>query len=210
MSPVELLGYAATALIVTAMLMGSVVRLRALNMLGAVAFAVYGVLVHAMPLVVTNGIIVLVHGWKLLQIARHRVDLAVVASSGPQAPLARRFLRIHGPEIARRHPDFDLDALEAPRMAYVMRDAAVAGLFVWTEDGDTVRLHLDYVLPAFRDLRCAVLFVDHQGPGWRERGRIRLAAPPAGQLRRDRRRGWGLLAPHPLPAGLEPVDAAGV
>jgi len=207
MNPVDLLGYAATVLIVTAMLMGSVVRLRLLNMVGAAAFAVYGVLVDAMPLVVTNGVIVGVHAWKLLQIARHRVDLAVVASSGPEAPLARRFLRIHGAEIGRSNPDFDLDALDAPRLAYVMRDAAVAGLFVWTVDGETVRLHLDFVLPAYRDLRCAMLFVDHHAAAWRERGRIRLEVPPAGQLHRDRRRGWGLLAPHPLPGGLEPANA---
>lgn len=202
MSGVDLLGYAATVLVVGAMLMGSLVRLRLLNMAGAAAFGVYGVLVDSMPLVVTNAIIVVVHAWKLIRIARHRADLAVLPASGPAAPLLRRFLQVHGAEIARSHPDFDLDRLDGPGLAYVMRDAAVAGLFVWTEDRDTVRIHLDYVLPAFRDLRCAMVFLDHQQAGWRARGLDRLDYPPAGQIRRDARRAWGLLRPHPLPGGL--------
>ncbi len=180
MSGVELLGYAATVLVVAAMLMGSVVRLRLLNLAGAAAFGVYGALVDSVPLVVTNVIIVVVHAWKLLLIARHQVDLAVLPAAGPDSPLVRRFLALHGAEIARSHPDFDLDRLEGAQVAYVMRDAAVAGLFAWTEDGGTVRLHLDFVLPAFRDLRCAALFVAAHQADWRARGLTRLDCPPAG------------------------------
>lgn len=203
MTGVELLGYVATVLVVGAMLMGSVVRLRLLNMVGAAAFGVYGVLVDSLPLVITNGIIVVVHAWKLIGLARHRADLAVLPASGPGAPLLRRFLHVHGAEIARSHPDFDLDRVPAPGLAYVMRDAAVAGLFVWTEEGDTVRVHLDYVLPAFRDLGCAMVFLAHQAANWRRRGLVRVGYPAAGQIRRDARRAWGLLPPHPLPGGLE-------
>ncbi|MFO7608924.1 MAG: hypothetical protein R6X35_06975, partial [Candidatus Krumholzibacteriia bacterium] len=182
MNGVELLGYVATVLVVGAMLMGSVVRLRVLNMFGAAAFGVYGVLVDSLPLVLTNGIIVVVHAWKLIGLARHRADLAVLPASGPRAPLLRRFLQVHGAEIANSHPDFDLDRVPAPHLAYVMRDAAVAGLFVWTEDKDAVRVHLDYVLPAFRDLSCAMVFLDHQAADWRARGLDRVAAPPRGQI----------------------------
>ena len=205
MSAVDLLGYAATVLVVAAMLMGSVVRLRILNLLGAAAFGVYGALVHSVPLIVTNVIIVVVHAWKLFLIARHRVDLAVLPARGPDSPLVRRFLALHGPEIARTHPEFALDRLPDPKMAYVMRDAAVAGLFAWTEEGAAARVHLDFVLPAFRDLRCGLLFINHQAAAWQGQGIMGVHCPPGGQIRRDRRRAWGLLRPHPLPAGLEPV-----
>ena len=205
MSAVELLGYAATVLVVAAMLMGSVVRLRILNLLGAAAFGVYGVLVHSVPLIVTNVIIVVVHAWKLFQIARHRVDLAVLPASGPSSPLVARFLALHGAEIARTHPEFRLDRVAGADLAYVMRDAAMAGLFVWTVEGPVVRVHLDFVLPAFRDLRCGLLFVNHHAPQWVGQGTTRLDCPPGGQIRRDRRRAWGLLPGHRLPAGLEPA-----
>ncbi len=205
MSAVDLLGYAATVLVVAAMLMGSVVRLRILNLLGAAAFGVYGALVHSVPLIVTNVIIVVVHAWKLFLIARHRVDLAVLPVSGPSSPLVARFLALHGAEIARTHPDFALDRVGGPNLAYVMRDAAVAGLFVWSVEGRAVRVHLDFVLPAFRDLRCGLLFIDHQAAIWRTASITAVYCPAGGQIRRDRRRAWGLLRPRPLPAGLDPA-----
>ena len=158
-----------------------------------------------MPLIVTNVIIVVVHAWKLFLIARHRVDLAVLPASGPTSPLVARFLALHGAEIARTHPDFVLDRVDGPNLAYVMRDAAMAGLFVWTVEDRAVRVHLDFVLPAFRDLRCGLLFVNHQAPQWVAQGATRLDCPPGGQIRRDRRRAWGLLPGHRLPAGLEPA-----
>lgn len=208
MNKVEILGYVATVLVLASMLMGSVVRLRLLNMIGAAAFAAYGWLVDSMPLVFTNVIIVGVHAWKLMAIARHRVDLAVVEAVGPGAPMVRRFLDVHAAEIARTQPGFDPARHADLKVAYVLRDAAVAGLFAWTEENGRVTLHLDYVLPAYRDLRCAMLLLENRAAGWRKAGLDVVAFPAAGQVRRDLRRGWGLLPPHPLPAGLRRADAA--
>jgi hypothetical protein len=134
------------------------------------------------------------------------VDLAVVEAAGPGAPMVRRFLDVHGAEMADTHPGFDPAAGEGLRLAYVLRDAAVAGLFAWTEAGGRVTVHLDYVLPAYRDLRCARLFLGHYAAGWRDAGLDTVAFGAAGQIQRDLRRGWGLLAPHPLPGGLRRTD----
>jgi hypothetical protein len=206
MNGVEILGYVATVLVLVGMLMGSVVRLRILNGCGAACFAVYGWLVGSTPLVITNVIIVFLQIWKLTAIARHEVDLAVVEAAGPDAPMVRRFLQVHGAEMDRTHPGFDPAAHQGLRLAYVLRNAAVAGLFAWTEEGRRVTLHLDYVLPAYRDLRCAALFLEHQADGWREAGLDTVAFGAAGQVHRDLRRGWGLLAAHTLPGGLQRAE----
>lgn len=202
MNAVDILGYVSTVLVVAAMLMGSVVRLRILNMAGAAGFGIYGVLVDSMPLVVTNGIIVGVHAWKLMLIARHRVDLAVVDAAGPDAPMVHRVLEVHGAEIARVNPDAQPLARPGLRVAYVLRDAALAGVFAWTEEAGTVRVVLDFVLPRDRDLSCAMLFLDHYHAEWTARGLTRVESPPGGQVHRDLRRGWGLLPPHRAPGGL--------
>ena len=54
----ELVGYAASALVVASLAMTSVVRLRAISLIGSVTFVVYGVLIGSVPIVVTNAAIV--------------------------------------------------------------------------------------------------------------------------------------------------------
>jgi len=51
----ELLGYLASGLIVIAMMMSSILWLRMINTVGAAAFAVYGLLIHAYPVALLNG-----------------------------------------------------------------------------------------------------------------------------------------------------------
>ena len=57
----EALGYAASALIAVSLMMTSVLRLRVVNLIGSVAFLVYGVLIGAVPVVVANVVIVVVN-----------------------------------------------------------------------------------------------------------------------------------------------------
>ena len=52
---VELLGYAASALVVAALSMKSVVRLRGLSLCGSIAFLVYGVLIESVPIIMAPG-----------------------------------------------------------------------------------------------------------------------------------------------------------
>lgn len=55
---VEILGYFASGLVAVSFLMKSIVKLRKLNTLGAVCFVVYGIAIHALPVVFINLFIV--------------------------------------------------------------------------------------------------------------------------------------------------------
>jgi len=48
----ELVGYAASALIAISLMMSSILRLRLINLAGAAAFATYGLLIRAYPVAV--------------------------------------------------------------------------------------------------------------------------------------------------------------
>ncbi len=54
MSGVEILGYAASVLVAVSLMMGSMVRLRWINLAGALLFAVYGYILGAYPVLVVN------------------------------------------------------------------------------------------------------------------------------------------------------------
>ncbi|HZI33075.1 MAG TPA: YgjV family protein, partial [Candidatus Binatia bacterium] len=66
----ELTGYTASALIVISMMMSSIVRLRAVNLLGASVFAMYGLLIHAYPVALLNSFTMLVNAFYLLRMQR--------------------------------------------------------------------------------------------------------------------------------------------
>jgi len=64
---IEILGYVASTLVAISLTMSSLAKLRALNLVGASAFAVYGWLVGAYPVMAVNGFITVVNVIYLLR-----------------------------------------------------------------------------------------------------------------------------------------------
>ena len=69
---VDVLGFAASALIVVSLTMRSIVRLRLVGMLGAAAFIAYGLWLLAWPVVTTNVITLSIHVFRLRHVAGER------------------------------------------------------------------------------------------------------------------------------------------
>lgn len=185
MSWVELIGYAGSVLIAVSMMMNSLVKLRWINLVGAVSFAVYGGLVGAYPVLVVDGFIALVDIYYLWRMSRQWDYFTLLPIQRRDNSFLVGFLRFHADDIARYYPNFDLDKVENPRHAFVLRNMNPAGLVVFTEEREDVVIHLDYVLPIYRDLRCARFFINRMADRWRERGLKRILSPAAGAMQRD-------------------------
>lgn len=157
----ELLGYLASALVVLSLLMSSVLRLRIIGVIGASVFATYGLLIGAIPVLLTNGTIVLVHAYHLRRLLRDRAadeyfEVVRWPTDGVYLP---RFIAHHGDDITRSQPSFD--ALRDDHLAWViLRDAVPVGVVLARHDGSgTAHIDLDYVVPQHRDLAAGtVLF----------------------------------------------------
>lgn len=63
----ELLGYMASVFVAVSLMMRSLVKLRVINLVGAVLFTVYGLIIAAYPVAIVNGFIVLVNIYYLQQ-----------------------------------------------------------------------------------------------------------------------------------------------
>ena len=74
----ELIGYLGSALIVVSLAMSSIIRLRIVNLAGAVVFSFYGVLIGSIPVIVTNVIISGLDIWYLRKELTTRPALTVV------------------------------------------------------------------------------------------------------------------------------------
>ena len=181
----ELIGYAGSILVAVSLMMSSLVKLRWINLAGALIFAVYGWFVGAFPVLAVNGFIVLVNVFYLRRMSRIQDYFSLMQIRRLDNKYLETFLTFHRADISRFFPDFSLEDLRNPRMTFILRNVNPAGLVIYEEDGQEVRIHLDYVLPSYRDLRCVRFFMDEMAPIWRERGIKKMLSPAAGATHRD-------------------------
>lgn len=66
----ELIGYTASFIVLVSLLMSSLWRLRILNLVGALTFTAYGVLIGAAPVAVVNFLIAVIDVYYLLRMRR--------------------------------------------------------------------------------------------------------------------------------------------
>ena len=66
----EAVGYIASVLVAVSLTMTSIIKLRIINMIGAIAFVIYGLLISAYPVALVTGIIVFINISNLYQIYR--------------------------------------------------------------------------------------------------------------------------------------------
>jgi hypothetical protein len=144
--------------------MSNIVRLRILNLLGAITFAVYGVLITAWPVAFMNTLIVFINIYYLLQMRNTKEYLKLVTTSADDEYL-NYVLSFHREAIAANQPEFQFNPSPDDVCALVLRDTVPAGLFIGSPSasGEMI-VKLDFVPPAYRDFKIgAFLFSEKRG-----------------------------------------------
>ncbi len=153
-SPVELVGYLASALVVFSLTMTSVVRLRILSLLGSITFLTYGILIESAPIILTNSAILVINTWFLRKEFASGTPAGVDLGVSPiraDSPFLADFVTFHLVDIHRFQPDFHLPTGDDIVTLLLNRDGLPAGLLIGRRDGDTLTIDLDYVLSPYRD-----------------------------------------------------------
>jgi hypothetical protein len=173
---VEVLGYVASALVVTSLTMTSVVRLRSISLAGSFAFAAYGLLIESVPIIITNVCIAAINIWFLrAELGMHR-DLGA-SQIAPDSPFLTDFIAFHLADIQNFQPGFEMPADDA-FVLLLTRDGLPAGALVGRREDDELEVVLDYVTPPYRDSRLGNWLF---GPGrtvFRSAGISRLVSSP--------------------------------
>jgi hypothetical protein len=155
-SGVEMVGYLASALVVLALTMTSVVRLRMVSFCGSITFFVYGALIDSVPIMITNSAIALINVWFL------RKEFASGQPNGrdlgvshirADSPFLADFIAFHLVDIHRFQPDFHVPSGDDVVTLLLNRDGLPAGLLIGRRRGSTLTIDLDYVLSPYRDSR---------------------------------------------------------
>ena len=133
---VELIGYFASFMVAISLVMVSVVKLRVLNLVGAVSFVIYGAFINSIPILAANGFIVLVNIYHLARI------LGADTSGFDYVPVDERkrgqledFVQRYLQDIKKHYPDFSMDQLDDAfskgGVYLAVKDLRVQGFAFW-------------------------------------------------------------------------------
>ena len=146
-------GYFASGIIALSMTMNSILKFRWVNIIGAFTFAVYGYLIGAFPVMLLNGIIVLVDMYYLYRIYT-KTNLFDTLEVNTDSKYLQKFLDFYKEDIERFFPGFTYEPSLNTVSFYVLRNMTVAGLFLAHREGDaTLKVGLDYSIPEYRDYK---------------------------------------------------------
>jgi hypothetical protein len=161
MTLVEILGYVASVIVAISLTQASVLRLRLLNLVGAVLFAIYGILLQQPPLIGLNLLIVGINLYYLWQMFNQKTYFKLLEVDRNSAYL-RQFFEFHRRDMAAFFPQFEYNPDRATMVYLILRDMLPVGVFITEQDaaGRTV-VRLDYVIAGYRDLK-AGQFLYHE------------------------------------------------
>ena len=109
--------------------MTSVLRLRVIGLAGSLTFLLYGVLIGATPVVVTNAFIVAIHSFYLYRAWTDREYFSVLEVL-PTSRYLAEFFEFHAADISRYFPGFSYRAADDTFAVLVLRNMIPAGAFV--------------------------------------------------------------------------------
>lgn len=181
----EILGYVASVLVAVSLMMTSVVRLRLVNLVGSLAFTVYGVLIGALPVALVNFVIVIVNAVFLVRLLSRSTPSFEVMEVRPDSALLARFLRWFDEDIRRFVPTFRYRPAEDQLRLLVMHGLEPVGLFIGRpESDDVMRVDVDYAVPGYRDLAMGRFLFGPEAADLRRRGVRHVVTDPGAEEHR--------------------------
>ena len=180
---VEWIGYIASLIVLISLVMSSVKKLRWINMIGSIIFAVYGVLIKSYPVAVMNLGIVLVNIYYLVQLYGKK-DLFKLIPITDNAYL-NHFMDVYKKDMSQFIDlSFDLTNKDLTRF-FVSRNTVPAGLFIGRKiENDTFEIIVDYTTPAYRDFKMAEFLFKNQKEVFHEQGYKTLLSKPGQETHR--------------------------
>ncbi len=172
----EMIGYIGSVIILVSLLMTNVYRLRQINLVGSLLFAVYGWLIGAWPVLAINLVITGIDGWYLLKIMQTSAFFDLVPSSDVREVYLKRFFLFHERELMAYAPGLTYEDLVAANTNVIFRDMLPVGLFAYHQNGPDATIILDFMIPAYRDFKAGQYLYQVKRMFFKEQGIKRFHA----------------------------------
>lgn len=173
----ELIGYAGSILVAVSLMMKSLVRLRLINLVGAIIFVIYGLLIGAIPVVFLNGLILSINIYNLWQMWRQKDYFTLMEVAADSAYL-RHFLEFYRRKILEIFPTYLFKPKADQVVVFVLRNMVPVGVLIVKPDGEAAQIFLDFVIPGYRDFRAGKFLFEESADFFRQKGIKRLVSDP--------------------------------
>lgn len=151
---IEAFGYLGSALVVVSMLMTSVRRLRIINMIGSIIFAIYALIIRSYPTALMNFFLVGINIYHLIKLRNVSTNYSLTEVN-PTDRFLEMLISDNRADIEHYFPEYFQNEPEGARAFIIMHNNEVAGFTVAKQLKDNaLDLCLDYTTPAYRD--CSV------------------------------------------------------
>lgn len=180
---IEWFGYLASVVVAVSLTMQSLVKLRWINLVGALLFSIYGLMIGALPVAALNGFIVIANLYYLLGIYTSK-DQFQLLEVKVDDPMVGYWLEHNAKDISLLYPKEQEFTEPGSDCLLLMRNQMAIGLFTGSQQGEAYRVSLDYVFPAYRDFKTGE-FLYHASGYFKGRGIQRILA--AGQSAEHRK-----------------------
>lgn len=170
----EIIGYMGSLLVAFSLTMKSLQRLRIINMIGAMFFIVYGLLIGALPVALLNSLTLGVNVYNLWRMWQRRDYFTLMQVRADSAYL-KRFLEFYRREISEFIPTYQFKPDDDQVVVFILRNMIPAGLVIVRPEGELARIFLDFVIPGYRDFRAGKFLFEESAEFYRQMGIIRLS-----------------------------------
>lgn len=122
-------------------------------MAGNIFFIIYAVIIHAFPVLLTNGILFFINVVYLVRVYNRKEVFDLLEFKGEEK-LVTKFLEFHQKDITAYFPAFKAEELKSNLNFVVIRDLVIANLFSAsiTPEGDAIVL-INYTVKKYRDYK---------------------------------------------------------
>jgi hypothetical protein len=181
---IELIGYLGSILVAISLMMKSLLRLRVINLVGALFFTMYGILLGAYPVAFLNGIIVCIDLYYLVQMWRQK-DFFTFLEVSPTGKYLNAFVQFYRDDILEIIPTYTHSTDDDLLCFFILRNMMPAGLFIAKIQGEEAHIQLDYVIPNYRDFQVARFIFEENAAFFHTRGIRRFVSEGGSAIHRS-------------------------
>ncbi len=163
-------GYFASVLLAIGLLVNNDLKFRWLNTGGNVAFIIYGVVLGAIPIILTNSLLLAINLFFLYKIYNRKEHFELLEFSNGGI-MIDRFLSFYQADITAHFPDFSRSQLEGNLNFVVLRDLVIANIFsAKIGDDGTAEVLINYTVAKYRDYKVGRFIFEKEKEYLRSKG----------------------------------------
>jgi len=171
---VEWFGYLASLVVLVSLTMRSIIKLRWINFVGCILFAIFGFLINSLPTALMNVGIAIINLYFLYNIYNTKEEFQLLEAE-TDSKYFNHFIETNIKEIEKQISREELK--KQNQGLYMLRNHNIAGILLGekTEEG-TFFIRVDYVTTPYRDYKLGKYFFDEHPEFFKNNGINKLVA----------------------------------